>query len=109
LLIFQTAPGDDLINSTLYSLLNNLSGSSGGNLTVAGNNYASSARDGVVRESKFDSMTVRTSGTMGGGMRTEEQTKQVNASTIAVVTRLAIEFKQPEVSQTALDLVLHYS
>jgi hypothetical protein len=54
-------------------------------------------------------MTVRTSGTMGGGMRTEEQTRQVNASMIAVVTRLAIEFKQPEVSGPTLNLVFFFS
>lgn len=93
----QTAAGEDLINSTLYSLLNNLTSSSAALApNTNGAHYASSTRS-AGREAKLETMTVKTVGATVGGPRTDEQTKQVNASTIAVVTRLAIEFKQSEV------------
>lgn len=108
----QIADGDDLVTSTMYSLLNYLTSSSSGQppATGAGAQYATSTLSGIAggaavaadHRDPLETMTMRTHG-FG---RTDEQRRHMNASTIAVVTRLAIEFKKPEVTHVTISMLL---
>jgi hypothetical protein len=88
----------------MYSLLNYLTSSSSNKDT--GNGHAKSMRSGLQQhDDHLETMTVHT--TAGGtfvGTRTDEQKMKINASTIAVVTRLAMEFKQSEVRPSSFCL-----
>jgi len=84
----------------MYSLLNYLTSSASNKDTSGPGQRARSVRSALQREEDhLETMTVHT--TAGGtfiGTRTDEQKRKINSSTIAVVTRLAMEFKQSEVS-----------
>jgi phosphatidylinositol 4-kinase len=103
----QTADGDDLVSSTMYSLLNYVT-STPNHLSAQGAGYAASSRSGDGRAAKApDAMTVHTmAGTVFGGGRTDEARRQVNGSAIAVVTRLALEFNRPEVTHITVSMLL---
>lgn len=91
------ADGDDLISSTMYSLLNYLTSTPA---KESNPGYAASTRsagDHRDHRDKLETMTMNTTAHTFYGTRTDDQKKRINASTIAVVTRLAIEFNQPEV------------
>lgn len=90
----------------MYSLLNYLTTSS--NKDVNAGTAARSTRSGLHHhDDHAETMTVHT--TAGGtfiGTRTDEQKQRINASTIAVVTRLAMEFKQAEVTHVTISMLL---
>lgn len=91
----------------MYSLLNYVTSASY-QLSAQGAGYAASSRSGDARAAKAsDAMTVHTmAGTVFGGGRTDEARRQVNGSAIAVVTRLALEFNQPEVTHITVSMLL---
>lgn len=85
---FQLAPGDDLIMSNMYSLLNYIASASKEMHESSGTIHPIGAGgDGSI------------AGSTETGLRglSEEEVRLVGISTISVVTRLALEFKTEEV------------
>jgi phosphatidylinositol 4-kinase len=103
----QLAPGDDLISSTLYSLLNNIThGVQGSSLHPGGTgNGAHSVRSAphFAQDTfgKADGATVRTVGT---GPRSDEQRRLVGMTTVGVVAHLALEVGREDVSDAIAPL-----
>lgn len=91
----------------MYSLLNYVTLTGTHSTAVREGAYATSSRSADVRKSNaLETMTVHTTaGTIFGG-RSDEARKQVNGSAIAVVTRLALEFNQPEVTHITVSMLL---
>lgn len=92
--VVQLAPGDDLIMSNMYSLLNYIAATSKdiyeGSLSsyMSGDNSIYSSHDHPNNQ------------LLESGLRglSEDEKRLVGISTISVVTRLALEFKMEEVS-----------
>jgi phosphatidylinositol 4-kinase A len=98
-IVLQLAPGDDLGMSYMYSLLNHIAATSKEPYEVAvvmNNNTLSDSADSATL------FSIET------GLRglTEEEKRLVAISTISVVTRLALEFKDEEVAQWLFMFVL---
>jgi phosphatidylinositol 4-kinase len=81
---------DDLISSTLYSLLNTLTHGTGS--TMAGG-ATLSMRSGP----NMDAMTVKTG--RSDGKKTEEQRRLIAVTAVEVVSRLALEIERDDVSR----------
>ncbi|KDN52674.1 hypothetical protein K437DRAFT_253866 [Tilletiaria anomala UBC 951] len=110
-----TAHGnDDLVVSTMYTLLNYL----GKDMSFGGYAAGGAAGSGIsVRSGASRAVSVRDHAVIGGGMhhagsltsfatRTEEQKVAITASTIATVSRLAIEVGQPDVIALTTSMLL---
>jgi phosphatidylinositol 4-kinase len=97
----QVAPGDDLVLSNMYSLLNYIAAAS----KEIMDSSASSHLAGISQYlSTSDHGTLHS---MEAGLRgmSDEEKRLVGISTIAVVTRLALEFKIEEVSSSKADIL----
>ncbi|KAF7980170.1 hypothetical protein HWV62_39641 [Athelia sp. TMB] len=93
----ELAPGDDLIMSNMYSLLNYIaSASKEMHDSSGGNNLVGAGGDGSI------------SGSTDTRLRglSEEEVRLVGISTISVVTRLALEFKTEEVTRLTISMLL---
>ena len=91
--IQQIAPGDDLILSNMYSLLNYVA-------AATKDIYESSANSHLMGLSQsFSSNDHATMRSMEAGLRgmSEEEKRLVGISTISIVTHLALEFNNAEV------------
>lgn len=88
--MWQLAPGDDLVMSYMYSLLNQVSATSKETYDTA--NF---------RNSLSESADAATLYSLETGLRglNEEEKRLVGMSTISVVTRLALEFRNEEVGR----------
>jgi phosphatidylinositol 4-kinase len=99
---------DDLVVSTMYTLLNYLGkdSSAGGLAPGAMASSGMSIRSGVSR-----AVTGRDFSTGGGAMtispaRTDSQKRLISASTITIVSRLALEVAKPEVTALTISMLL---
>lgn len=104
------APGDDLVVSTMYNLLNYLGRDTPGGLGVGG-----VAGSGVsVRSGASRAVTARDhvnglplSGSQANiAARSEDQRKLINLSTITVISRLALEVGKPDVTALTISMLL---
>lgn len=101
-LCIDVAPGDDLLLSNIYSLLNYIA-------AATKDIFESSASSNVIGLSQsFTSKDHATLGSMEAGLRgmTEEEKRLVGISTISVVTHLALEFKNAEVTRLTISMLL---
>jgi phosphatidylinositol 4-kinase len=89
----QLAPGDDLIMSNMYSLLNYIAATSKEIYESSAGSHMSS------NNSVYSSHDHANSQLLESGLRglSEDERRLVGISTISVVTRLALEFKMEEV------------
>jgi len=84
----QLAPGEDLVMSNMYSLLNYIAATS-----KDIENTSNSPMNGDIPRSSSDHVTLES-----GLLRlSEDERRLVGISTISVVTRLALEFRMEEV------------
>jgi phosphatidylinositol 4-kinase A len=90
-IVLQLAPGDDLGMSYMYSLLNHI---------------AATSKEPYEAAVAMNNNTLSDSIETGLRGLTEEEKRLVAISTISVVTRLALEFKDEEVAQWLFMLVL---
>lgn len=90
----QASPNDDLISSTLYSLLNTLSHGTG--TTIAGGIAPATRSHGGLIRGLGDAATMHTS--LSGGKKTEEQRRLVAVTAVEVVSRLALDIGRDDVS-----------
>ena len=88
----QESRNDDLVSSTLYSLLNLLSH---GGSTIAPGGGAASVRSHPAF-GRGEDMTMRTN--LSGGRRSDEQKHLVAVTAVEVVSRLALEMGRDDVS-----------
>ncbi|KIP08776.1 hypothetical protein PHLGIDRAFT_29437 [Phlebiopsis gigantea 11061_1 CR5-6] len=97
-LCIDLAPGDDLIMSYMYSLLNQIAATSK-------DSYEASAS---IRNSLSDSAEVATLYSIETGLRglSDDEKRLVGISTISVVTRLALEFQEEEVTRLTISMLL---
>ena len=104
------APGDDLVVSTMYNLLNYLGRDTPGGLGVGG-----IAGSGVsVRSGASRAVTARDqvngipmSGSQANiSSRSEDQRRLINLSTITVISRLALEVGKPDVTALTISMLL---
>jgi phosphatidylinositol 4-kinase len=94
------APGDDLIMSNMYSLLNYVAATSKEIHDAPHNGPPLGLFSGLNGEYPLvqsDRATVHSVDTVTHG-RTEEERRLITTSTISLVSRLALEFKRDEVS-----------
>lgn len=90
----QMSANDDLVSSTLYSLLNTLS--HGGSTIAPGAAPSIRSHNNFQRESAgTDILTVKTG---LSGKKTEEQRRLVAVTAVEVVSRLALEIARDDVS-----------
>ncbi|KAG8826070.1 phosphatidylinositol-4- kinase [Serendipita sp. 401] len=94
-LCIQLAPGDDLIMSTMYSLLNYVAASSKG-----------SEGSKVLANSPYNDPAVNDMVETGLRSFTEEEKRLVAISTVCVVSTLALEFKVEEVTRLTISMLL---
>ncbi|KAG8834446.1 phosphatidylinositol-4- kinase [Serendipita sp. 399] len=94
-LCIQLAPGDDLIMSTMYSLLNYVAASS-----------KSSEGSKVLANSPYNDPAVNDMVETGLRSFTEEERRLVAISTVCVVSTLALEFKVEEVTRLTISMLL---
>jgi hypothetical protein len=89
--LFQLAPGDDLIMSNMYSLLNYIAATSKDKYDV--NSIHILSVNSHIRNNTHS---------LESGLRglSEDEKRLIGISTISVVTRLALEFKVEEASST---------
>lgn len=107
----KVAPGDDLVVSTMYSLLNYL----GKDAATGGLSAGGAAGSGVsVRSGASRALTGRdhatgvTHSNSSGhfATRSEEQKRLINTSTISMVSRLALEVRSPDVTALTVSMLL---
>lgn len=98
-LCIQLAPGDDLIMSTMYSLLNYIAASSKteGSKPIGTSPYINGGDEA-------------TNSYVETGLRsfTDEEKRLVSISTVCVVSTLALEFKKEEVTRLTISMLLQY-
>ena len=83
---------DDLVSSTLHSLLNTLYHG----VSIIGPGGAASIRSHPALMRDGENMTMRTN--LSGGRKTEEQWRLVAVTAVEVVSRLALEINRDNVS-----------
>ncbi|KAF9475060.1 hypothetical protein BDN70DRAFT_996680 [Pholiota conissans] len=95
-LCIKLAPGDDLIMSNMYSLLNYISATSK-DIYDAGSMHV-----------QFNSQSQVNLHSLETGLRglSEEEKRLTGISTISAVTRLALEFKMEEVTRLTISMLL---
>ena len=88
----QLAPGDDLIMSNMYSLLNYIAATSK-------EIFESSSSSQIMSNPLYNAQDHATIQSVETGLRgfSEEEKRLIGISTISVVTRLALEFRMEEV------------
>ncbi|CAG7846286.1 Phosphatidylinositol 4-kinase stt4 Short=PI4-kinase; Short=PtdIns-4-kinase [Serendipita indica DSM 11827] len=99
-LCIQLSPGEDLIMSTMYSLLNYIAASSktsDGTKPIGTSPYMND-----------DDPAVNTYVETGLRSFTEEEKRLVSISTVCVVSTLALEFKVEEVTRLTVSMLLQY-
>ncbi|KAG6820652.1 hypothetical protein H0H93_013851 [Arthromyces matolae] len=96
----RLAPGDDLIMSNMYSLLNYIAAASTSRYNETINSQLS---NGSIYE--FDDTSSQFVETGLRGL-TDEEKRLVSISTISVVTRLALEFNTEEVTRLTISMLL---
>ncbi|CAK5277296.1 unnamed protein product [Mycena citricolor] len=97
----KLAPGDDLILSNMYSLLNYIAATSK-------EIYESSSSSQIMSNPLYTGHDHATIHAVESGLRglSEEEKRLVGISTISVVTRLALEFKMEEVTRLTVSMLL---
>src|ERR1700730_15081998 len=90
------APGDDLIMSNMYSLLNYIAATS---KDISENSTSSQIFSNPLYVAAPDRTTLQSEESGLRGL-SEDEKRLVGISTISVVTRLALEFQMEEVSPT---------
>ncbi|KAK7038059.1 hypothetical protein R3P38DRAFT_3311292 [Favolaschia claudopus] len=97
----KLAPGDDLIMSNMYSLLNYIAATS---KEIFENSSSSQMMNNPLYHAE-DHATIHSVET---GLRgfSEEEKRLIGISTISVVTRLALEFKMEEVTRLTISMLL---
>ncbi|TFK54620.1 hypothetical protein OE88DRAFT_1653021 [Heliocybe sulcata] len=100
-LCVQLAPGDDLIMSTMYSLLNYVAATS----KEISESSSASQIIGISNYMRTDHATLHS---IQNGLRgfTEDEKRLIGISTISVVARLALEFKMEEVTRLTISMLL---
>ncbi|KAF6767202.1 Phosphatidylinositol 3-/4-kinase, catalytic domain protein [Kalmanozyma brasiliensis GHG001] len=104
------APGDDLVVSTMYNLLNYLGRDTPGGLGVGGvAGSGASVRSGASRAvtSRDQVNGISMSGSQANiSARSEDQRRLINLSTITVISRLALEVGKPDVTSLTISMLL---
>ncbi|KAG6909642.1 hypothetical protein DXG01_016424 [Tephrocybe rancida] len=97
----QLAPGDDLIMSNMYSLLNYIAAASK-------DTYKDPNDPRFNEESAYDAHDYAANQLAETGLRglSEDEKRLVGISTISVVTRLALEFNTEEVNRLTISMLL---
>jgi phosphatidylinositol 4-kinase len=90
----QLAPGDDLIMSNMYSLLNYIAATS---KEIFESSSSSQIMSNPLYNNAHDHATIHSVETGLRGL-SEEEKRLIGISTISVVTRLALEFRMEEVN-----------
>ncbi|TRM58568.1 hypothetical protein BD626DRAFT_550606 [Schizophyllum amplum] len=101
-LCIRLAPGDDLIMSSMYSLLNYIAATS---KDIYGSANNSQMLDNPLYQSQGGDATIKSVETGLRGLSDDEK-RLVGISTISVVTRLALEFKMEEVTKLTISMLL---
>ncbi|KAF9265698.1 hypothetical protein L218DRAFT_986377 [Marasmius fiardii PR-910] len=99
-LSIKTAPGDDLIMSNMYSLLNYIAATS----KEISDSNASHIMNNPLRSS-VDRSSIPSAESGLGGL-TEDERRLVGITTISVVTKLALEFDSVEVTRLTISMLL---
>ena len=100
-LCIKLAPGDDLIMSSMYSLLNYIAATS---KEIYGSANNSQMLDNPLYQPQGEA-TIKSVETGLRGL-TDEEKRLVGISTISVVARLALEFKMEEVTKLTISMLL---
>nr|CDI56699.1 related to phosphatidylinositol-4-kinase [Melanopsichium pennsylvanicum 4] len=104
------APGDDLVVSTMYNLLNYLGRDGSGGLGVGGvAGSGVSVRSGASRAitARDNVNGISMSGSQANiSARSEDQRRLINLSTITVISRLALEVGKPDVTALTVSMLL---
>ncbi|KAF7311374.1 hypothetical protein MKEN_01039300 [Mycena kentingensis (nom. inval.)] len=97
----KLAPGDDLIMSNMYSLLNYIAATSK-------EIFESSSSSQIMSNPLYNGQDHATLQSVETGLRglSEEEKRLIGISTISVVTRLALEFKMEEVTRLTISMLL---
>ncbi|KAF7295444.1 hypothetical protein MIND_01084200 [Mycena indigotica] len=97
----KLAPGDDLIMSNMYSLLNYIAATSK-------EIFESSSSSQLMSNPLYNGQDHATIQSVETGLRglSEEEKRLIGISTISVVTRLALEFKMEEVTRLTISMLL---
>ena len=98
----QSAPNDDLISSTLYSLLNLLVHGAGGSSISPGVTLSMRSSQ-PSRNELLDGSTMRSG---GSSKRTEEQRRLVAVTAVQVVSRLALEVNREDIIHLSISMLL---
>ncbi|RDB21005.1 Phosphatidylinositol 4-kinase stt4 [Hypsizygus marmoreus] len=100
-LCIRLAPGDDLIMSNMYSLLNYI-------VATSKEIYESSTSSQLGSDPIYGSYDHASSQLFESGLGglTEDEKRLVGISTISVVTRLALEFRVEEVTRLTISMLL---
>ncbi|KAJ3814722.1 hypothetical protein F5876DRAFT_72711 [Lentinula aff. lateritia] len=100
-LCIRLAPGDDLIMSNMYSLLNYIAATSK-------EIYESSSNSQLMNNPLYQGLDRHSVVNVETGLRglSDDQKRLVGISTISVVTRLALEFRMEEVTRLTVSMLL---
>ncbi|KAJ4475685.1 hypothetical protein J3R30DRAFT_3735539 [Lentinula aciculospora] len=100
-LCIKLAPGDDLIMSNMYSLLNYIAATSK-------EIYESSTNSQLMNNPLYQGLDRYSVANVETGLRglSDDQKRLVGISTISVVTRLALEFRMEEVTRLTVSMLL---
>ncbi|KAJ3753010.1 hypothetical protein EV360DRAFT_88184 [Lentinula raphanica] len=100
-LCIRLAPGDDLIMSNMYSLLNYIAATSK-------EIYESSSNSQLMNNPLYQGLDRHSVANVETGLRglSDDQKRLVGISTISVVTRLALEFGMEEVTRLTVSMLL---
>ncbi|KAJ3734042.1 hypothetical protein DFJ43DRAFT_1065841 [Lentinula guzmanii] len=100
-LCIKLAPGDDLIMSNMYSLLNYVAATSK-------EIYESSSNSQLMNNPLYQGLDRHSVANAETGLRglSDDQKRLVGISTISVVTRLALEFRMEEVTRLTVSMLL---
>ncbi|KAJ7286212.1 hypothetical protein C8J57DRAFT_1496884 [Mycena rebaudengoi] len=99
----KLAPGDDLIMSNMYSLLNYIAATSKEIFESSSSSQMMS--NPLYNSEDHDHVTIHSAETGLRGL-SEEEKRLVGISTISVVTRLALEFRMEEVTRLTISMLL---
>ncbi|KAE9409758.1 hypothetical protein BT96DRAFT_962286 [Gymnopus androsaceus JB14] len=100
-LCIRLAPGDDLIMSNMYSLLNYIAATSK-------EIYESSNNSQIMSNPLYNGLDRHSVASVETGLRglSDDEKRLVGISTISVVTRLALEFRMEEVTRLTVSMLL---
>ncbi|KAF7338006.1 hypothetical protein MVEN_02024500 [Mycena venus] len=101
----KLAPGDDLIMSNMYSLLNYIAATSKEIFESSSSSQMMSNPLYNAQDKDQDHATLQSVATGLRGL-SEEEKRLIGISTISVVTRLALEFKMEEVTRLTISMLL---